>query len=271
MIEFYCNRHYKKDNTPIITDLEIMDYAEAVVGDYKRELLLKAGAIDPEHFIENYVGAELDYQDLYYEEGTSPIAGATVFNDEKVLVFDRENMLIKSIDVRANTIIIDNSTVKEGKEGFARFTELHEAGHALMHPCVYKKDQEQLSTFGDGEHVVKCKRSAIEGKTHLITQEDFREHQANVFAAAVAMPRPTFIPLAKYYIKKSGCANLDGIIVSHVGEDWYDKAIKENVLIPITEIFQASLKATEVRLKQLGLLLTQEQYESQKRQVEITF
>ena len=67
LIEFHCNcRH--KDQTPIVSDLEIQEYAEAVLEDYKPKLLKEPGKINAVHFLESYLGATVDYQDIYYEE-----------------------------------------------------------------------------------------------------------------------------------------------------------------------------------------------------------
>ena len=275
MIEFRCRSYHKKDRTPIVSDLEIMDYTEAVIGDYKKSLLKEPGTINPEHFLESYLGATLDYQDIYYSEDEGAIAGATVFNDEKVLIFDRENMCIRPIDVEANTIIIDNSTMEEGKEAYALFTQLHEGGHLCIHPCVYRRMPGQLSLFEVDdvrEHVVKCKRSSLEkGKGRLVTQEDFREHQANVFAATAAMPRPTFVPAAKEYIRKVGIGDKNDMIVLPNELDWSYEIGKYEVITALTDLFGASKSATEIHMKRLGLIITETQYMDQYRQVSVAF
>ena len=121
MIRFRCFKRHK-DGTPIIRDADIVRFAGAQLKDYRPELLEVPGKIDPLHFIEHYLGANIDFQDIFYEEGSSPIAGATVFNDEEVRVFDRENMCIKDITVKAGTIIIDNSTIHDKNEGFESST-----------------------------------------------------------------------------------------------------------------------------------------------------
>lgn len=201
MIKFRCFKRHP-DGTPIIRDADIVKFAEAQLRDYRPELLEVPGKIDPIHFIERYLGANIDFQDIYYEEGASPIAGATVFNDEEVRVFDRENMCINVIPVKAGTVIIDNSTINDKNEGFARFTELHEAGHLNMHPAVYCRTPGQMSIFAARSFVL-CKRETMEmGRRRLVTQEDFREHQANVYAAALEMPERPFTNLTLSLIQK---------------------------------------------------------------------
>lgn len=279
MIEFCCNRYHSQDMTPIVSDNDIRDYAETILEDYKPQLIKEPGKINGEHFLESYLGATIDYQDIYYNYEEGPIAGATVFNDDKVCVFDRENQCIKSIDVCAGTIIIDNETMAEGKEGYALFTQLHEGGHLCIHPSVYRKMAGQMTLFDtsttEGEsHVVLCKRSSIEGKRgRLVTQEDFREHQANVFAAAVAMPRKTFIPTAQYYIRTSSIGNTKDIIIapSTNAFDMDYELEKHKVINDIADVFGVSRSAAEVQLRCLGLLMTEEAYANKYSQTIVAF
>ena len=83
---------FDKDGTPIVRNEAITAYAEAVLADYRPELLEEPGKIDGVDFIENYLGANLEFQDIYYPDGGDPIAGAAIFNDTRVKVFDRDRM-----------------------------------------------------------------------------------------------------------------------------------------------------------------------------------
>lgn len=87
MVEFHCSRK-AHDGTPIVRDAVLQDYAEAVLQDYKPCLLKEPTKINADHFLESYLGVNLEYQYLYNEDGTPAIAGATVFNDERIQVFD---------------------------------------------------------------------------------------------------------------------------------------------------------------------------------------
>lgn len=278
MIDFHCNRRHR-DNTPVVTNNEIMDFAEQQVGDYKPKLLKEPGKIKALHFVESYLGANIDYVDIYYPENTPQIAGATVFNDDSVRVFDKENMCTRSQKVSANTILIDNSTMKAGKEGFALFTTLHEGGHFCMHPAVYRRTAGQLSLFDfglecEGSSVVCCRKSSLEGCGRSRdftkwTQEDYREHQANVYAASVAMPRQTFIPAAKELIRKAGFR--DGIFVTPDEYDWDYEMGATALSETLSEMYGVSKAAANVHLKRLGLLMTENEYLEQHRQIAVAF
>ncbi len=281
MIEFSCSRR-KPDMTPVIRDALIQDYAEALIGDYKPKLLKEPGKLNATHFVESYLGANLDYQDIYYPEDGSAIAGATVFNRDYIKVFDREQMCTRSIEIPANTILIDNSTMADGKKGFAKFTVLHEGGHFCIHPAVYRRTSGQLSFFDmkqpTGQSVVCCRKASMDSNPRKSpscwTEEDFREHQANVFAAAAAMPRQTFIPYAQSLIQAHGYKN--GIFIENdEAFDWCDPfgfcSDETDILETLAETYSVSKASVKVHLKRLGLYLTSEQYEQQHSQFAVDF
>ena len=138
MISFSC-KWLRKDGTPVVTDEAVQSYAEAVLGDYRPDLLEEPGKIDAFHFIENYLGLDLDFTDISYEEGESPIAGMMVFNDEEIRIFDRERLCIRNLPVRGDTILIDNMLNEIGRDSYRYFTMLHECGHSLLHRTVFDR------------------------------------------------------------------------------------------------------------------------------------
>ena len=106
----------RKNNVPILSNKEIDDIAHEILGDYKPALLKEPGKIRFEHFLESYLGATICFYDIYNEDQEKPILGATAFNKEKLLVFSRDEMCIKSVTVDARTVIVDNSVMEQGKE-----------------------------------------------------------------------------------------------------------------------------------------------------------
>jgi hypothetical protein len=229
LIKFRWSKVDKKDNTPILKDTEIDDLAEMLLEDYKPQLLKEPTPINYLHFLESYLGATIEFMDIYYDK--KPIWGATSFNDaEHLKVFDRENMRIKAEKLNRRTIVIDNYVMQEGKEGLGLFTGLHEGGHLWLHPGVFTvpDNSGQLSLFRDEKPkirpVVCCRKNSIESfgrRKALVTSEDFREHQADYFASAIAMPKSTFIPLALEILKSNGITGgrvITGIDWEH---DWF--------------------------------------------------
>ena len=166
MIEFRWSKVDKKDNTPILKDAEIDELAETLLADYKPQLLKEPTPINHLHFLESYLGANIEFMDIYYED--KPIWGATAFNDDEHLpVFDRENRRAGVRKLRNRTIVIDNYVMQEGKEGLGLFTGLHEGGHLWLHPGVFTAPDNsgQLSLFKDEKPkirpVVCCRKNSI--------------------------------------------------------------------------------------------------------------
>lgn len=275
MVEFHCSRK-AKDGTPVITDLELQDYAESVLEDYKPALLKEPGKINVDHFLESYLGVTLEYQYLYNEEGTPQIAGATVFNDDRVKVFDRENKCVRTIEVSADTIIIDSTLVDEKRDTYVLFTGLHEGGHFVAHPGVFRRLEGQLDLFGGMAarypSTLRCRRDVVFGrhyKPRFTTQHEHREHQANTLAAAWAMPRPTFIPVAQEAIRRAGFK--DGILVyDHEFDLDFDVVIPE-IIKSIARVFGVSKAAATVQLKRQGLMMTKNEYMQSRHQMVVAF
>jgi hypothetical protein len=113
-MKFQWNRIDKKSNTPIIKNTEIDDLAEMVLKDYKPVLLKEPRKIKYEHFLESYLGANLDYQHIYYGEDEGQIFGVTAFNKERLKVFDKEALRTKHILLDKHSVVLDHYITEEG-------------------------------------------------------------------------------------------------------------------------------------------------------------
>ncbi len=274
MIEFRCRRVDRRNgNSPIVSDKELDEFAHNVLEDYKPKLLKEPNKIRYEHFIESYLGANLEYHDIYNEDPDRPIWGATAFNDEELRIFNREKLCVSKITVTARTVILDNSIMESGKEGLALFTGLHESGHVLIHPNVYARDpSEQILLFEDSQisPVVCCRRENIENfgcaGSRKRTPEEWREHHADYFAAAIAMPNKTFIPTVHQLLRENGIYK--GRVIIGIDED--NDYIAEDLLpLAISELYGVSKKAAFVKLKKSGFVVDRRTYECQSAQLTI--
>ena len=231
------------DNTPILSNKQIDEFAATVLADYDPDLLREPGTVHYEHFIESYMEMDLLYKDIYYAENTPPVYGVTVFRDGTVKIFDREESRVVNRPTRANTVILDNSVTSN--KGMAMFTALHESGHVFLHRGVF-------SIFRAGQICCRKKSSAkVQYGQSNWTAEDRREQQANRFASSLAMPDETFIPyvneLLREYNLWSRCIVL--------GQD-DDLDIAANDLLPesISEVYGVSKQAASVKLKSSGFV-----------------
>jgi hypothetical protein len=257
MIEF-TPRRKDKSGTPILSDAEIDQFAHAVLEDYRPELLEQPGKICFDHFLESYLEVSLAFYDIYNENPERPIFAATAFQDERLQVFDREKMRVVSIPVSAWTVIIDNSVMQPGKEGLALFTGLHEGGHIMLHAGVYVSGcADQLSLFEDAlSPLVSCRRDSIENFGAPVARQrsprDWREHHADYFAAALAMPNTTFKPFVPGLLRESGFWKAK--IVMGMDED-LDYLARYLLPEQISEAYGVSKKAAFVKLRKTGFVV----------------
>jgi hypothetical protein len=194
---------YRNNNTPILYDREIEAFAHDVLADYKPELLREPGKINFEHFLEYYLGVTLLFKNIYSEDKTRPVFGATVFRGGLLKVRDLENDVVSNKVVHSNTIIIDNYVMESGREGLALFTGLHEAGHFMIHQGVYAVESRKRENKIPS--IVYCRRDAVESfgsRNKERTAKDWQEHQADYFAASLAMPNTTFVPLVHGFLRE---------------------------------------------------------------------
>ena len=233
MIKFSC-RSRKRDGTPVVSDLEVMAFAEAQVWDYRPELLKEPGKLNALHFVESYLKATVDVQSIRHVVPGLEINGITLFQDSMVTVREEDGLVGKVFP--AGTIIID-STVIDMDDGFTQFTICHEGGHFCMH---YQGDK------------VMCRVT----EQRKWTETDFMEHQANVYAASVLMPRHTFVPFVMDLNRKAG--HKDGIFVRPKKDPlyryrhWY--TFLEEIGAKVAETYGVSESAAFVHMKRCGLI-----------------
>ena len=257
MIKYKPQRvNFEDQRTPVMYDDEIDEFARAIIADYKPALLKEPGKIDAEHFLEHYLGAEVQFHDLYCEDPDKPIRAVTAFTKGGVKVFDRENNRVTTIDVPARTVIIDNEVMEPGKEGMALFSGCHEGGHLSLHwDVIVNKNGVPYDKTKNGEAaVICCRRSNIECANFTYrerTLADWREHQADYYASAIAMPNVTFRPFVNQFLRYHGI--YDGHI--RVGRN-SDLDILAKDLLPdyISELYGVSRRAAGIKLRKCGFV-----------------
>lgn len=257
MIEFRCpNRKF--DGTPVVRDIEVMAYAEAHVRDYKPELLKTPGKINALHFVESYLNASVDVQDIRDAVPGMEINGITVFKDAVIQVREDGGDVKKLFP--AGAIIIDSAVIGR-EDGFEQFTIVHEGGHFCMHfPAFCGQDLVAARSVMDK---IMCRSSTLEtdrAENRRWTDRDFMEHQANVYAATVLMPRHTFVPFVMDLNRKAGYK--DGIFLRpeidafYQYRHWY--VFLEEIGQAVAETYGVSESAAYVHMKRCGLIRTED-------------
>lgn len=252
------NFRKKKNGVPILSKDEIEVLAERIINSYKPTNNFEAGSLDLEHFIECYMGLDMEYKDLSHNKS---ILGMMVFDNCKVPVYDKERDKAKYIYVDEGTIIIDNSLLEEEQLRRGRFTFAHEASHWFLHRQIYQKDKNQISLFDTFEvtekelPLIKCRTSDIEnvGIRRLSTDNEFIEWQADYMASVLLMPKDAFAKTTRE--KLQSFTNSKGFY--EMGTNWEMNSCAEVMAYELADIFEVSVTAARIRLKNLGLIREQ--------------
>ena len=125
------------------------------------------------------------------------------------MVAEEDTMIEKFFP--AGSIIID-SFVMGREDGYSQFTICHEGGHLCMHYPAFS-GQKILAARSVMDKIM-CRSSVMDTdrqESRKWTDRDFMEHQANMYAAAVLMPRHTFVPIVMDLNRKAGYK--DGIFL----------------------------------------------------------
>jgi len=254
MLKFKPRRvNFEDGRTPVMSNQEIDEFAEAVLADYNSELLKKPGKIDMEDFVEYYIKADVIFKDIYYEDPTKPIRALTILNDGKIKIFDRDNNCVSYTDVPARAVVIDNEVTEKGKEGIELFSGLHEAGHIILHWDVfvdkygnpYEKNDDEFAS------VICCQRSTIENINFSgnRTLYDWQEHQADYFAAAISMPNRTFRPFVTQILRENKIYK--GSIM--LKPNTYSGILADELLPQyISDTYGVSKRAARIKLRKCG-------------------
>lgn len=251
MINFNFNS--KANGVPVLSKEDIEYIAGIILDDYKPSLLSNPSALDVEHLSECYAGLEVDYKDLTHNRS---ILGMIVFNDGYVPVYDAERNKAERLAVEEGTILIDSSLLEDDQRRRGRFTHCHEVAHWFLHRHKYLVDKNQLNLFDlmpeEGMTAIKCRTTDIEstGRKQLVSDDDWMEWQADYLASALLMPQEPFIKVFQNYIELLGLEDRYEEMTAFINTDIYT----DGVIKYVAEMFDVSLIAAKIRLKNLGLI-----------------
>lgn len=243
------NFRKKASGLPILSKVNIDEYAEALVSDFKPELLKKPGPMPIDEFIELYLNLTVDYQNLSLDGKT---LGMIVFNDGYVEVYDDQKNK-KILEVEAGTIFIDNALIADDNQiGRCRFTFAHEPGHWIFHRHMYTVNKNEMFLF-DVRYTAqkKCDMYSLKDvdlsvkRDYFKTDEDWQEWQADYFASALLMPQKIVKELFSSFLS-SQVEPPQKKINSNGRIDQYIRTM--------AAIFQVSYSAMKIRLRNLGFL-----------------
>lgn len=185
--------------------------------------------------IERYVD-DLDlYADLEKEYGDENIEGVTIFIPFKKPIVKISEKLQKY----------------KFKENRFRTTLAHELGHVIIHNPLWQREFKKLQLPFDTpvQRIQICTRKTLFSKNEPNYEHyDWIEWQANYFASALLMPEKAFCKIYKNFTDERR-------IFFQISEECSDANDLINLL---SQEFQLSKEAIKVRLKQMKILVSQE-------------
>lgn len=240
---------YRTNNSgvPILKKEEIDSIAERFILEFCPEALKEPQEIDIDSFVMNYLKLKQDFQ---YLSHCGVYLGMIVFNDtNKVIVYNQNQNRAEYIAAKEGTVIIDNTLLEEDQEHRYRFTMGHEGGHWIFHRDVLQHNLNQMSLFApQTKPIIKCRAANIEGKVKPVsewTDDDRMEWQSNYMSSALMMPKSMI--LAMYN---------DSELRRNIEEktDSNDFFSQEFFIDAVSRVFNVSIQAAEIRLKNLGII-----------------
>ncbi len=231
--EFAC----RGNGIPLLSNDMIERDAENFLKDFDPVCLDCPVDVDIDAFAEFYLGLTPGFFRLTSYGG---ILGMMIFHDkDKVPIYLPEEKRADYYYAGRGEVLIDASL--ENDEHRLRSTMAHEAGHWIYHQAYFPRGGE--SGKEPERRTCACRKPDIAGSgpKRLISDEDWLEHQANYFSAAILMPRRAM---------RNFCR--DPFIRSILYKYDPDKALTE-LSCMVSETFNVSEESAKIRIGQLNL------------------
>lgn len=234
-LQFPC----KKSGLPIICKSEFDDLAEQILMEYMPDVLKFPKAVDIRYLAENCIIVDILEEKLCLDN----LLGFITFANMVIPISDD-----REIEVPEGTIIVDIRLHQNVTRW--RFTVAHELAHWILHRAYHCRDKRIYNFRIQGYSYVACRTDKTElGKKNpkvAKTDDEWAEWQADNLAAALLMPKTTFIHVARQMLCKYGFKEL--YLVS-------GKEVKNGVKVvrEIADIFQVSMRAVRIRMRTFGM------------------
>ena len=166
------------------------------------------------------------------------------------LGLDRDSKVLGITDFKNKVIGLDESFVQNDYNKTVRvpFVLAHELGHCIIHGPRYNA----LKMAGVFEEQTTDTLDAVTGRKTLVTERDFVEHHANVFAGCILMPSET-VQQALITAQKNLGINRG---VGKVYVDHHEYSIRDfnDTIVHLRRVYSVSKETVRTRLNQLGLI-----------------
>jgi Zn-dependent peptidase ImmA (M78 family) len=248
MVELHTS--YSLSQVPYSTNEALEEYVESIIHDYSPERLYTPGAFDIDHFLEYYIGLEIDFRHIHHER---KILGMTIFYDTLIDVLNIDTNQPETIFLKKGTIIIDTLLALKRNNKKRRFITAHECAHWLLH----RKALAPNNPFGYIGAFQNQYMAAKTGKVDYSRSENERddvermERQADFLASAILMPRPALRKTYKDFFKTK---NEKVRVLEKGGTNSQDDEYIKELTKYVSDIYDVSQRAALIRLEKLGAI-----------------
>lgn len=236
----------------ILNKNDFDDIATMILLNYQPAMLKKAQPLDVHDLVEEHLYLDMKIARLSKD---GRILGAIAFEDTVYEVYGDDGHAMM-IDMPMGTILLDERLMKDERHiGRQRFTQVHEAAHWICHR-QYHTPMGRNYEFRKMEdnHSIVCREERIEhpggsaNNTKVWSDSEWEEWQADNLAAALLMPKGTFIHTAREIFCSYG-------INADVRLRWNDNlALYDKIADELKDIYQVSKSAVRLRLVRCGLM-----------------
>lgn len=230
-LDFPCRR----SGLPIISKKELDELGTRVLSEYMPDVLEKPKAIDIKFLAEECIVVDIMEERLAVDN----LLGFITFADTVVPVYGN-----KEISVPEGTIILDIRL--RGRVTRWRFTLAHELAHWILHRSYHCGDNRVYDFRKLGYSYIACRTDTSElgrkNPKEAKSDDEWSEWQADNLAAALLMPRDTFLCAARKTLRKYGFHDLRLVSGQDVSRGM--SVVKE-----IADIFQVSMRAVRIRMR----------------------
>lgn len=228
---------------PILGKADINRIGEQIVRDFDPDMFHNPHPLEIDALAEFYLHMIPEFQ---YLSHCRLYLGMTVFRDtNRIIVYNPEKNKAEYFSAKAHTVIIDNSLLAENQEHPYRFTMGHECSHEIFHrPFFLNTRNFRPMDIVQRDHktmAVACRQVRnYKGMpdTSLWTDLDSVEWQADYMSSAMLMPESI--------IKR--------IVGSYDREYLKDHSCRLMIAQDISDMFNVSIKAAEIRMSEVGKL-----------------
>ena len=219
----------KRNGVPVLSRAQIDAYALSCVRAFQPALLTDPAPVPVEAFVEGVLDLSLEYR---YLSNNGRYLGMMVFTDCLIPVWEPETDTCEPCAVSAGTVVADNALLEdEASRPRYRFTLAHEAGHALYHAAAFS--HLGANQF-DSPFLCESEPTREDGHRDRWTDFDWLEWQSDTFASCFLMPRDAVLEAARLW---------------RLGRHNWGQSLSAT----LAQVFDVSLQAARIRLKDLGL------------------